>query len=128
MMRSCGVSKTRCRRDGQLHDAKPGRQVPAGARDAIDQKRPQLVRQLAEFVGAQAAQVGWAVDAAEQGVGLAAEASWLLFGHPWCIPLFGRSNINVSATSRALRSVRATSAEPCPRSNKGAAVNARLGQ
>jgi hypothetical protein len=37
-------------RDGQFHHAKPGRQVPAGARDAVDQKCPQLNGELAEFL------------------------------------------------------------------------------
>ncbi len=66
--------------DGQFDDAEPGREVSAGARDAVDQKRPQFLRQLAKFGAAQATQVGGAVDAAEQGVG-GGGGSIALFGH-----------------------------------------------
>ena len=74
--------------DGQFDDAKPGGEVTTGARDAVDQKRAQLVRQLAEFGTAQVAQVGRAVDAAEEGVSLGggSRAVRSSFG----IPLFGR--------------------------------------
>ena len=53
---------------GQLHCAQVRAQMPACARDALEQVGPQLLRQSGQLRAGQAAQIGRAVDGVKQGV------------------------------------------------------------
>jgi len=57
-------------RDGQLDRAEVGRQVAAGARDALQHELAQFVSQLLEFGAGQPAHVGRRLDAGEQRLGV----------------------------------------------------------
>ena len=44
--------------DGELDDAEPGAEMPAGDGDRVDRLGPQLVRELLQLPGCEAAQIG----------------------------------------------------------------------
>ena len=64
-------------RDGQLHRAQIGRQVPPGTRHGVQNELPQLVGKLGQFLPVQRAQVGWTVDTGQQRFG----RGFNVFGH-----------------------------------------------
>src|SRR5215472_6988390 len=55
-------------RDGELHRAKVGRQMPAGARDGFEDELAQLLRELRQILFAQAPQLRGVVDLLEETV------------------------------------------------------------
>ncbi len=54
-------------RDGQFDHAEAGAEMPAGLADRRDHLLPELVRQLAQLVRLELAQVGRGIDSVEQG-------------------------------------------------------------